>query len=133
MISTRHKGDIYENIARLYLEQQGLVFRTANFPCRYGELDLVMLDPLENQIVFVEVRSRASTEFGEPIETVGQVKAKKLYKAAQVYLQRHFTTEPYWRFDLVGINPCARQQTDQLKFNNIDWLRGVLDEYCDVN
>ena len=46
----------------------------SNFYTRYGEIDLIFTDEDEKILVFVEVRYRKNTEFGEPLETIDRRK-----------------------------------------------------------
>jgi putative endonuclease len=74
-----------------------------NWRCPEGELDLVAWEP-DGTVVFVEVKTRAGTGFGEPAEAVGRVKARKVRTLACRWLLEHRppgTAE--LRFDVVGI------------------------------
>ncbi|HRC69195.1 MAG TPA: YraN family protein, partial [Candidatus Competibacter denitrificans] len=62
MISRVAQGTAAEDLALRYLEARGLALVTRNFRCRGGELDLILRDG--GQLVFVEVRSRRSSQFG---------------------------------------------------------------------
>ena len=96
----RHIGTRGEDIARAYLERAGLKFVAANWSCKAGEVDLLMRHRFT--LVFVEVRLRAPTVFGEGFETVGRDKQRKLIRTAQYYQQK----ENYWgdiRFDVISI------------------------------
>ena len=95
-------GEHFETQARHYLQQQGLVFKDKNISFRFGEIDLVMLD--KEQLVFVEVRYRRSSEFGGSAASVDHHKQVKLTKAAQLYLQKYYGNQPpSCRFDVVAI------------------------------
>ena len=61
-LSRYNKGQYYEQQARSFLEQQGLLFVSANYRCRQGEIDLIMRE--HQTLVFVEVRYRAQTSHG---------------------------------------------------------------------
>ena len=74
----RQMGNDSEILARCYLEQQGYQFLHANFTCKWGEIDLIMQKAQE--LVFVEVRSRSSKQYGEPSETVNRKKQEKIRK-----------------------------------------------------
>lgn len=67
-----------------------------------GEIDLVAIDG--EQLVFVEVRTRQSTAKGEPWETVGGPKRRKLTALAAHYLKAHpeHARRPA-RFDVVSV------------------------------
>lgn len=98
----RRMGNDSEMLARRYLEQQGYQFLHANFTCKWGEIDLIMQK--EQELVFVEVRSRSSKQYGEPSETVNRKKQEKIRKTAQYFLCRNpQLTRCYCRFDVVSI------------------------------
>lgn len=95
-------GEHFETQACKYLQQQGLVFKDKNINFRFGEIDLIMLD--NEQLVFVEVRYRRSSEFGGSAASVDRHKQAKLTKAAQLYLQKYYGNQPpSCRFDVVAI------------------------------
>ena len=94
-----------ENLARQYLLQAGYRILAANYRCPWGEIDLVAQDGEE--LVFVEVRTRRSSAYGSPQESITPEKIERLQATAQDYLQNH-TPEPgrselHWRIDLVSI------------------------------
>ncbi len=100
MGSTQDKGAAGEQAAKKYLENLGLQFLEANWSCKTGEIDLIFQDGETR--VFVEVRSRAHTTFGDGAETVYWQKQQKLIKTARMYQVK----EKYWgdaRFDVVSI------------------------------
>ncbi|NQU07261.1 MAG: YraN family protein [Candidatus Abyssubacteria bacterium] len=72
-----------------------------NFRTPAGEIDIVARDG--ECLVFVEVRTRGSIDFGTPQETVAAKKRKKLCTAARWYLQKKRIDDAECRFDVVGI------------------------------
>lgn len=98
----RAKGTRYEHAAEQFLSSRGLRALQRSFNCRLGEIDLIMLDG--DCLVFIEVRYRASIEFGTPLETITLRKRRRIVRAAAVFLQRErrFSERPC-RFDAVGI------------------------------
>ncbi|MBK8183637.1 MAG: YraN family protein [Candidatus Competibacteraceae bacterium] len=100
MISRVAQGTAAEDFALHYLEARGLTLVARNFRCRAGELDLILRDG--EQLVFVEVRSRRSSQFGTPAESVTHSKQQRLLRAAAFYLQRQRLDLPC-RFDVVAI------------------------------
>lgn len=92
------RGAVAEQTAADYLIQQGLVVVERNFRCRLGEIDLIMRDG--NTLVFIEVRQRASQQFGGAIASIDSRKQQKLIATAQLYLTRLSKT-PLCRFDAV--------------------------------
>ena len=95
-------GNDSEDLALNYLLQQGYRLIQRNFRCKSGEIDLIVQK--ENQLVFVEVRSRTGNQYGEPSETVNRKKQDKIRKTARYYLYQHRNLEQYYcRFDIVSI------------------------------
>jgi putative endonuclease len=108
-----------ENLARTFLEQQGLIFIMQNYRCRTGEIDLIMQDT--EVLVFVEVKFRSKNQYGSAIEFFHASKKRKFESAVMHYMQeRGFNPSvvPH-RIDLVGIEGKSRQQ------QNINWLKSV--------
>ena len=97
------RGSRAEQLARQFLEQQGLRFRQANFRCKRGEIDLIMQDG--ETLVFVEVRYRSNSRFGSAAETVDRHKQRKLVTTALFYLQNNpVLAQQASRFDVIAIN-----------------------------
>jgi putative endonuclease len=102
MTDARLTGKKAEDVACSFLQRNGLTLLERNYHCRYGEIDLIMLD--SNTLVFVEVRYRSSTKFGSAAESVDSNKQRKLVFTANHYLQKHPTNQPT-RFDVVALSP----------------------------
>lgn len=98
--SARRRGAEIELATAQWLESRGLQCVARNQHAKGGELDLVMRDG--ETLVFVEVRHRADTRHGHPLETITAAKQRRLIKAARFYLQRNGLSCPC-RFDVVGV------------------------------
>ena len=101
---SRQLGAEIENAVQSHLMTAGLELVARNFLCKVGEIDLIMCDA--DVLAIIEVRFRKYSGFGTPEETVTYSKQRKLFRAAQVFLQRH----PEWasnpcRFDVVAVEP----------------------------
>lgn len=94
-------GDRGESLAAEYLQSQGIRILERQWRGVYGELDLVALDA--DTVVFVEVKTRASTVAGDPTEAVGVAKQKKITRSALAYLKRRGWLNRRTRFDVVSI------------------------------
>jgi putative endonuclease len=105
-------GDEGEQQALIHLQQAGLLLVQRSFLCKGGEIDLIMQD--QTSLVFVEVRTRSSAQFGGALASVTPAKQKRMVHAAQVYLKT-CKTDPACRFDLVAIEQ-----------GKITWLKNVL-------
>jgi putative endonuclease len=119
---TRDVGILWENAACAHLQQAGLQPLARNFNCRYGEIDLIMLDENERArhcIVFVEVRYRQTAARGDGVASVGAAKRQKLLRSAAIYLQAHprFGAEPC-RFDVVACQGTPAQP-------QFEWIRAA--------
>ncbi|MDQ5987256.1 MAG: hypothetical protein CSYNP_02993 [Syntrophus sp. SKADARSKE-3] len=98
-LSTGKQG---EDLAVQYLRKKGYRIVERNFRCPFGEMDIVARQG--NVLVFVEVRSRRSEGwFGEPVESVGSIKQRKLSRIALAYLQKRNLLDCKARFDVVGV------------------------------
>ena len=107
------RGAEAEAQAAKYLEGQGLKLLERNYRCRQGEIDLVMRDG--RTLVFVEVRSRARSDFGGARASITGAKQAKLIQAAQHYLVSRAVDAPC-RFDAVLIEG-----------GRIEWLRNAFE------
>jgi putative endonuclease len=103
-----------EDAAAEYLRQQGYRLKERNYRCSLGEIDLIAEDG--EALVFVEVRSRSSAEFGWPQETVNWVKQRKLRKVAAYYLHCHQELQQRpCRFDVIGVLFTQQQTITKLE------------------
>jgi putative endonuclease len=78
-----------------------MVLLARNHRCPRGEVDLVMDDG--GTCCFVEVRSRTGTAQGEPEESVGRAKARRVVAAARDWLARNGGEDRLVRFDVVAV------------------------------
>lgn len=96
-------GRYGEELASQHLVAAGMTVLSRNWRCRRGELDLVARDR-DGTLVFVEVKTRAGTGFGQPAEAVGRVKARRLRVLACCWLLDHRPEgAPELRFDVISI------------------------------
>ncbi len=112
-------GAAVEAAAARHLASRGLVLLDANVRYVDGELDLVMRDG--DTLVFVEVRYRASDDFGGAAASVTPAKQRRLVRAATRYLASHPSLAALpCRFDVVGAEGDADAPT-------LTWLRAAFD------
>ena len=93
-------GERGECIAADYLTQHGYTILSCNYHTRYGEIDIICADT--RYLVFVEVKTRSNTKFGEPCEAVTIAKQQKIILSAQKWLMEH-PTDLQPRFDVVEV------------------------------
>ena len=110
--SRQRSGAEGEAQALAHLQAAGLKLLQQNFLCKGGEIDLVMQDGAA--LVFVEVRKRASAQFGGALASITPAKQRRMVHAAQVYLMS-VRSMPPCRFDVVAIQG-----------GQIAWLQNVI-------
>ncbi|WP_058534233.1 YraN family protein [Legionella saoudiensis] len=100
---TQEKGRIAEEQAINYLTVQGLKLVAQNYYCKLGEIDLIMRDG--EHLVFVEVRSRVSANFGGGLASITYAKRQKILKSAMHYVMVHKISNKFaLRFDVISID-----------------------------
>ena len=106
--SRRTLGELGERIASQHLQRAGYTILATNFRTRFGELDLVAVDP--RCLVFCEVKTRiAGTRRGPagPLDVIGPRKRAQVRAMAREWLVSSNSAErprrPELRFDAIGI------------------------------
>jgi len=94
-------GKLGEKEARQFLKKRGYRIREVGFRCPHGEIDIVAQQ--KDYLVFVEVRTKRSLDFGTPEESITAAKKKKLITLALTYTNTHQNLPPLWRIDVVAI------------------------------
>jgi putative endonuclease len=107
-------GRLGEDLAHRYLRGRGCTVVARNYrpPAGHGEIDLVVWHG--EKLVFVEVKTRDSAEFGEPERAVDAEKRLHLTPAARDYARRAGVEWQQARFDVVAVILSPRR---------IEWLR----------
>jgi putative endonuclease len=90
-----------EALAVEFLKKQHYRILATNYRVKSGEIDIVARDG--GTLVFVEVKTRTSDFYAQPIESVGHFKQRKLRCLAERYLGQHDVPECDVRFDVVSI------------------------------
>lgn len=110
MRNNRSLGIIGEDYAENYLKNEGYSLLERNWTLGHKEIDLIVKK--DNVIVFVEVKTRKSTAFGQPEEAVSRQKMKLIMQAAEHYLEQ--TTYDRVRFDVISIRFLENNRIDFL-------------------
>lgn len=90
-----------ENLAYQYLTAKGYKIISRNFRSKLGEIDLIALD--QNTLVFIEVKTRISKEFGEPEEAVTKYKIRSIEKTGEFFKSKFPHTPNLLRIDVISI------------------------------
>ena len=105
------EGILGEKAAVKHLEKIGYEIIEQNYKIRYGEIDIIAVDPLkslpagrqERTLVFVEVKTRSSSEFGTPLEAITPWKIRSVIKTAQFYTLSHKNLPQLLRIDAIAV------------------------------
>ena len=84
-----------------FLKNQHCKILDRNFSCKQGEIDIVAQD--NKEIVFYEVKTRNSLEYGKPVDAVDNYKQKHIWEAAKYYLYKNNMMNEFVRFDVIEV------------------------------
>lgn len=91
-----------ETLAEEFLADKGFEPVGRNIRTESGEIDLIMRK--EYLLIFVEVKTRTSTSFGFPEESVTEQKSEHFIAAVEEYLEANPSENMDWRIDVVAIS-----------------------------
>jgi len=91
-----------EEAVSRYLESKGAIILDRNWRIKAGEIDLIA-QTTENLIAFIEVKSRTSRKFGDPLEAITPEKALRIQKLALAWLVLHGLWGCEYRVDCAGV------------------------------
>jgi putative endonuclease len=94
-------GTFGEDQACEFLKKKGCKIVERNFRVPRGEIDIIAR--MGKILLFVEVKTRVSSDFAQPWESVGFRKRKNLKLAAKSYVQQQASREEEYRFDVLSI------------------------------
>jgi putative endonuclease len=92
-----------EQLAVEHLQSLGLRVLARNWRCRYGELDVIAADDAARCVVFVEVKTRTSDQFGGLAEAVTTQKVRRLRRLAGLWLAAQDERWAAVRIDVIGV------------------------------
>lgn len=114
-------GDLGEEAAVKYLKGKGYTILDRNFQNaagrRLGELDIVAQDGTNDELVFVEVKTRELEKYAAtpPEENITPAKLRRLEKIAQAYLRQKNLEDLAYRFDAVSVWLDPAKKTARVK------------------
>lgn len=110
----RAKGSRGESLACDYLSKLGYNILKRNFYFgKHGEIDIIAEDGL--YLVFIEVKSRYSDEFGDPLLSITSRKQRSLRRAAEGYLYVNKITDKDCRFDVIIVRFDKNNAIEHIK------------------
>ena len=100
MGKTQVVGNSGESFVAEYLKKKGYIISAKNYRTKFGEIDVIAEN--NDEILFVEVKTRKETSLVRPYEYVNKSKQRKIFVTANIYLQHNgFGLKP--RFDVAEV------------------------------
>lgn len=112
--ATNSFGELGERVAARWLERQGYTVLARRW--RSGHRDIDVIAERDGIVAFVEVKTRAALEFGDPVEAVHAQKQRSLVRSAREWMARHerapreadrasamASGDCAYRFDVIGV------------------------------
>lgn len=96
-IKTGREG---ENLATEFLKKKGFEIVARNYRFKRSEIDIIVKK--DDWLLFIEVKTRSSADYGEPEEFVDLAKARMIFAAAEEFI---FSTDwqGHVRFDVISV------------------------------
>jgi putative endonuclease len=112
-VKRRDTGILGEKLAKDFLKKRGYRIWEANYRCPEGEVDLIAKH--KDYLVFIEVRTKKSTDFGTPEESITSAKQERLRAVASHYRQTHNNLPQLWRIDVVAVELDRRGKPSRIE------------------
>jgi putative endonuclease len=112
-LSRAEIGALGEQLAVDHLRSLRMRVLERNWRCRYGELDVIAADDAARIVVFVEVKTRTSDQFGGVAQAVTPDKVRRLRRLAGLWLAAQNGSWAAVRIDVIGVR-IGRQRTPEI-------------------
>ncbi len=112
-MNTQYEGAQGEELAVDFLIKKGYRILARNFRFQHGELDIVAEDG--TVLVFVEVKTRRSYDYGTPEESISIRKRRLLRRTAEGYMYTLGIVDRECRCDVIAIE----RQNDQIEIRHL--------------
>ena len=106
-----------EDQAANFLMGKGGKILEKNVRTPYGEIDLIA--EFNGDLVFVEVKTRSSSIYGNPEEAVTAGKLSHMIDSAESYLQEHPEISADWQIDVVAVLMLENTDLEISHFENV--------------
>ena len=92
-----------EDLAHRFLRKQGYIIVARNYRLSSGDAEADLIARDGEDLVIVEVKTRATDEYGPPEQAVNPEKRRHLMRVAREYARKTGTPWEQVRFDIVSI------------------------------
>ena len=101
-MNRKEKGKLGEDLAAQYLIEKKYEILERNWRYgQFGEIDIIAKD--NNTLVFVEVKTRSTTNFGLPIEAINNKKLSQIKTIAKTYIMQSDKKYKDYRIDAICV------------------------------
>ena len=109
-----------EDLATQYLISKGYQVVQRNYLLRNGEIDIIAIEnprlPADQRtLVFFEVKTRSSNDYGTPLEAITYFKMKALIRAAEFYKHSHKNLPDGMRIDAISVTLLPSGELDEIE------------------
>lgn len=108
-----------EDLAAAFLQKKGIQILERNYRYGHGEIDIVAREG--ETLVFVEVKTAATDEYGPPEGWVDARKQRQIGKIAEAYLQEHKRIDVDCRFDVIAVDATKNHGIHHIQ--NAFWIK----------
>lgn len=115
-------GALGEQTACKYLLHKNYKILATNLRVTNNEIDIIALDQVNRELVFIEVKTRKNSNFGTPEIAVTNKKIQSMNFVAQRYIKSNHCNLDY-RFDIIAITYLGNSMQEPRieHFENITW------------
>lgn len=110
-------GRLGENLAAKFLKEKGFTVAARNF--RFGKAEIDLIVRRDEWLLFVEVKTRTSVEYGQPEEFLTLQQIGRIYDAAEEYIYR-YDWQGHVRFDIVSVHIGGEVLGDDVKIEHLE-------------
>lgn len=106
-----------EDMAVEFLKHKSWKILERNYRKQYGEIDIIAIDKSKGKpvLVFVEVKTRTSNQFGTPLEAITRWKLQPMLKTIDLYIALHKNLPKAQRMDAVAITFDEHSKTEKIE------------------
>lgn len=120
-MSTKKTGEAGEAIALSHLKNNNYTIVDRNYTCPLGEIDIIATN--EGDVVFIEVKSRRTEQFGNAAEAVTLNKQRKISQVALFYMKEKNLLDRSARFDVVAVMLVPGKPVVEIFQNAFEFVR----------
>jgi len=114
-------GNFGEDEVEKFLKRQGYKILDRNYHCRFGEIDIIAIE--DKCLVFVEVKTRVSGKYGNPVNAVNGMKLQHMKKTALCYINYKRLGDYPARFDIAEV--FAESDETRFKIKKINLIKNI--------